>query len=209
MFGWFGPPRIPEPSKQQIRDKCQILFIDDDTDFDIVEILKRQGWKASLLPDVSSWNNAQLKESHILFVDIRGVGQALRFDDEGLGLARALKREFPHKMVVIYSAERHGDRFHDALSEVDATLPKDAEPYLFEQTIEGLAKDCFSFSRVIERICKDLEREFPQLDPDVVRKDMARLVQKNRVTGEEIGRKLSIGFDKAGSLASILSLVIS
>lgn len=69
-------------------------------------------------------------KSDIFFVDIQGVGKKLDFQDEGLGLANALK----NKKVVIYSAENRGDRFHEA----DDSLPKNAEPFQFQQTIENL-----------------------------------------------------------------------
>lgn len=77
-------------------------------------------------------------KSDIFFVDIQGVGKKLDFQDEGLGLANALKNKYPNKKVVIYSAENRGDRFHEALKKADDSLPKNAEPFQFQQTIENL-----------------------------------------------------------------------
>jgi uncharacterized iron-regulated protein len=59
----------------------------------------------------------------------------MQYSDEGLGLALAIKRRYPTKRVVIYSAEENGARFHEALQEADYSLPKTAEPIRFEDTI--------------------------------------------------------------------------
>ena len=72
-------------------------------------------------------------------MDINGVGLNL-FEDQGLGLASALKKKYPNKKVIIYSSETTGDRFHRALREVDGCLYKDAEPYQFINLIETFSK---------------------------------------------------------------------
>ena len=72
----------------------------------------------------------------ILFsVDINGVGTQM-FEDQGLGLAAALKDKYPHKAIILYSAEPTGNRFNKKLRKVDDTLPKNAEPYQFISLIE-------------------------------------------------------------------------
>jgi DNA-binding NarL/FixJ family response regulator len=52
-----------------------------------------------------------------------------------LGLALNLKKKYPAKRIVIYSAETQGDRFHEALRKADGFLPKNAEPYEFQQMV--------------------------------------------------------------------------
>jgi DNA-binding NarL/FixJ family response regulator len=78
-------------------------------------------------------------DSDIIFVDINGVGLTL-FEDQGLGLASALKLKYPKKKIIIYSAETSGDRFHKALRQVDDCLSKNAEPYQFINLVENLSK---------------------------------------------------------------------
>ena len=58
------------------------------------------------------------------------------FNDEGLGLALAIKDKYPEKKVIIYSAETNGDRFHEALRKADSFLPKNADPYEFQRIVE-------------------------------------------------------------------------
>jgi hypothetical protein len=120
-----------------IKANTHILFIDDDAKFKVVTILKKSGWiNTKNIKDIDNLDNKLIQETDIFFVDIQGVGLSLQFNDEGLGLALALKKKYPTKRVVIYSAETKGDRFHEALRKADSFLPKNAEPYEFQLLVE-------------------------------------------------------------------------
>jgi len=134
---------ISEIDNQMKYEKSQIniLFIDDDTTFKVVKILKQSGWiNTKLIKDLKSLSMDEVMKAHILFTDIRGVGKLLGFQDEGLGLAAALKEKYPDKMLVIYSSEQTGNRFHKGFRLADDQLAKNAEPYEFISTIERLAE---------------------------------------------------------------------
>lgn len=119
-----------------------ILFIDDDTKFKVVTILKKSGWiHTKSVKDIDSYDSKEVIETDIFFVDIQGVGILLSCKDGGLGLAMNLKNKYPQKKVVIYSAETKGERFHEALRIADSFLPKDAEPYQFQQLVEELCNN--------------------------------------------------------------------
>lgn len=119
------------------KSSFKILFIDDQV-FKVVDILKKQGWtNTKRIKDVKSFEEPEVVEAHVFFVDIQGVGKQLEFKDEGLGLAIALKDKFPDKKLVIYSSENKGDRFHKALKKADDQLAKNADPYEFQQVIEN------------------------------------------------------------------------
>jgi len=128
-------------TEERIKGKTKILFIDDNhTDFKIVSILKRMGWiNTKSVKDIIDLDDPKVVEADIIFVDINGVGTTM-FDDQGLGLASALKNRHKKKKIIIYSAETTGDRFHKALREVDDCLSKDAEPFQFSSLIEEFAK---------------------------------------------------------------------
>ncbi len=126
----------PETDVAELKRTTHILFIDDDRGFKIVTILKKMGWdNTKLVTDITSLEQPALLGADVVFVDIQGVGRAMQYSDEGLGLASALKRRHPRKKVVIYSAEEKGARFHEALRLADYSLPKTAEPIQFEDTI--------------------------------------------------------------------------
>lgn len=140
-----------EVSKEKVEDKevddrlkgkTKILFIDDNhTEYKMVSILKKSGWiNTKSVKDVIDLDDPKVHEADIIFVDINGVGTTM-FQDQGLGLASALKRKYDNKKIVLYSAETTGDRFHRALRDVDDCLPKNAEPYQFSNLIEEFAKE--------------------------------------------------------------------
>jgi len=126
------------------KDRTRILFIDDDLKFKVVSILKAAGWNhTKAVKDIKALDIEDAREAHIFFVDIQGVGKAMGFDDQGLGLAYALKTKYPHKKVVIYSSDQNGDRFHKAFNVVDYQLYKNAEPYEFINLVEQLGLESF------------------------------------------------------------------
>ncbi|WP_020538821.1 hypothetical protein [Lewinella cohaerens] len=127
-----------------LKNRIKILFIDDDTKFSNVSMLKTAGWKQTkTIKDVKSYDERNVVEADIIFVDIHGVGKALSCPDEGLGLAKNIKLKYPDKKVVIYSAEQRGDRFHKALKIVDDTLRKDADPFEFQNLVEEFSREIY------------------------------------------------------------------
>lgn len=128
-------------STTSIKRNTNILFIDDDNKFKIIPILKRNGWEhTKIKKDITSFDDPEVTEARIFFVDINGVGLALEFQDQGLGLAKALKKRFPNKSVVIYSSESSGNRFDEALRLADDFLPKHSEPMRFLEIVEAQAE---------------------------------------------------------------------
>lgn len=123
------------------KSMTRLLFIDDNhKEYKMVSILKKYGWiNTKSVKDITDLDDPILLEADIIFVDINGVGTTL-FQDQGLGLASALKKKYQNKKIVIYSSETTGDRFHRALREVDDCLYKDAEPYQFINLIENFSK---------------------------------------------------------------------
>lgn len=119
-----------------------VLFIDDDTKFQVVKILVNSGWKnTSLVKDAVTLDDTAIFNAHILFVDVQGVGKKMGFESEGLGLAQALIEKYPSKKVVIYSIQTQGDRFHAALRKAASFLPKNADPYEFTKLVEDLSSE--------------------------------------------------------------------
>lgn len=130
---------VSQPS-QDIKQSTRILFIDDDTTFKVVKIIKAAGWPhTKIVKDVKSIECPEIQEATILFVDVQGVGRALGFSNEGLGLALAIKKKFQDKKVVIYSAQSSGDRFDEALRKADDFLLKNADPYEFLALVDRLS----------------------------------------------------------------------
>ena len=119
------------------KTKYRILFIDDKhREFKMVSQLKKSGWiNTKAVKDVVDLDDPKVKEADLIFVDINGVGTQL-FEDQGLGLAAALKDRYQEKAIILYSSDPEGDRFNVKLKKVDDSLPKNADPYEFISMIE-------------------------------------------------------------------------
>lgn len=131
-------------SQEELKVITNILFIDDES-FKIVSILRKsEGWiNTKSIKDIQSLSAPDIKWAHIIFVDVNGVGSAL-FNNQGLGVAQELKKRYPEKRVVLYSAESKHDAFSEAWDVVDARLPKNADPIMFITKVESLADSIFN-----------------------------------------------------------------
>jgi len=143
----------PEISERQLgretiidsmKSKARILFIDDDKNFNVVKILKDSGWRQTkTLVDIKTLDTAAVTEADILFVDINGVGKLLNLQYEGLDLALMLKQKYPSKRVVIYSANKTSNSFHEAWDKCDFKLEKNALPYQFQSLVEEFSVELY------------------------------------------------------------------
>ena len=210
MFGNFFKPKakFPDRSVDDIKQICKIIFVDD-RKFSVVDILGKAGWvNTKRVKDVYSLDDNDIKEAHILFVDIQGVGKALQFKDEGLGLITALKNKYPNKKIVVYSAESDGDRFHKGLSKADARLSKNADPYEFQTLVEKFAKEAFSLKESIRRIQKTLQNELKiPIERDEVIRNLNKLHKNQSYTEFDISKVFSL--QNAASVASIIQLFLT
>lgn len=137
-----GTSSAPPEKVKTESDKCdktnfRILFIDDKhTEFKMVSQLKKAGWiHTKAVKDIVNLDDPKVKEASLIFVDINGVGTQL-FEDQGIGLAAALKEKYENKTVILYSSDPEGDRFNKKLKKIDDSLPKNADPYEFISMIE-------------------------------------------------------------------------
>ena len=207
MFGKFfkQKTKFPDRTIEDIKQICKIIFIDD-RKFAVVDILIKSGWvNSKRVKDVYSLDDNDIKESHILFVDIQGVGKALQFKDEGLGLITALKNKYPNKKVVVYSAESDGDRFHEGLSLADARLNKNADPYEFQLLVEKFSKESFSQEESIQRIQNIIQKELgTTIEQDVIVQKLNKLYKNQSYTEFDVSKIFNL--QNAGSVASLIQL---
>lgn len=127
-----NPNIQPSISKQDF----SILFIDDDTELKMAENIKSEWANTKVITDSNNIKQIEIRNADVIFVDIQGVGITLGFTDEGLGLAKAIKQNYKDKKVVIYSAAKKHDIYHDAIQICDKVLKKDANLYEFNNLIE-------------------------------------------------------------------------
>lgn len=88
--------------------------------------MKKAGY--TLIKYMKECNNIhcqQIKDAEVIFVDVNGVGVNLFPQEQGFGLARAIKQQYPSKCVVLYSAEPQ--YFRKDYNMFDSVLPKNSE----------------------------------------------------------------------------------
>lgn len=126
------------------KEDFSILFIDDDTELKMAENIKADWNNTKVIIDSTNIKQLEIRNADVIFVDIQGVGKLLGFSDEGFGLAKAIKETYPNKKVVIYSAAKKHDIYHDAIKVCDKTLKKDANLYEFNNLIEKYYDEAIS-----------------------------------------------------------------
>lgn len=136
-----GGSEEPNIDIVDLKGKCQILFIDDDKTPSVIKTLRKSGWKnIKRIGDTANLDLPEIRAADIIFVDIKGVGQLMKFKNEGVGLAAALKERYNKKGVVIYSATEEHNLFDPDIKKVDDWLFKNAEPIQFSNMIEQYGK---------------------------------------------------------------------
>lgn len=179
---------------ESMKKRLKILFIDDDSEFSVVKILKDAGWKnTKSVKDIRSLDLQIVQESDVYFVDINGVGKLMGCKHEGLDLAEMLKERYPAKKLVIYSATQTQQAFHRAWSMCDYRLEKNALPYQFQKLVENFAINLHSLMANYYK-ATDVEGEliFSTFPSEVVTDNLVpndnRLVTITTSNGVEHGR---------------------
>ena len=201
--------KLPDRDINEIKQLSKILFIDDKS-FPVIDILKDASWvNTKRIKDAESLDQMEIKEAHILFVDIQGIGKKLKFKDEGLGLVIALKEKYPNKKVIVYSAEDQGQvqAFHKGIDIADNRLSKLADPYQFQVLVEKYSKEAFSLSECVERIKDLIKKEFGSLkSSEEIIIQLNRIYKEKNYTIENISKVFNL--QNAANVASIIQLFL-
>ena len=203
---------LPVRSLDDLKANTKILFIDDQR-FNYVDALKeKDGWKnIARISDASSISQFEIKEAHIIFVDIQGVGKKLGFNDEGLELIQAIREQYPEKKIIMYSAENKGriDGLHPAGNLVDYRLRKTASRYEFENTIERFAKEAFCIDNCVSHIREVFQRELGISKTDEEIKNVINILYSKNKYKDSSNIAKAFGLDNVGSIANIIQLLLT
>lgn len=213
MFNYlFNKPKIKLPNRtlDEIKLACNILFIDD-RKFPVVDILKDAGWKNTIaVKDLDSLDQKEIREAHIVFSDIQGVGKKLKFAEEGLGLVKAIKDKYSSKKLIVYSAEEDGKigAFHPSINLADNRLSKSADPYEFQVLVERYAKESFSFDECIKRIRKHIQKETgASVEVDDIVKSLIKIQRSQDFSDRNVAKAFSL--QNAAAISNIIQLFIT
>ena len=131
-----------ELSPEEVKARIRILFVDDKDDFQIIKMLRNNGYQVEYLDDIVDFDAKEVKYADIIFLDINGVGVAMKFKNQGMGLCGALRDYYgTTKRLILYSGETEGSIFDKDAKKEDATLPKDSDLYQFTSYITQYGKE--------------------------------------------------------------------
>lgn len=151
--------KFAKKSLPELKDKTRILLIDDE-ETSLVESLKGEGWHIKYMADLDKYNNTDLKDAHIVCVDIKGVGKKLNIKEEGLGLVRNIKEKYPEKRIILCSSISTHDIFDNAIDLVDKKVYKDGQTHPFDSAIEELSYKLFDWDSLIKEIYFKYKSDF-------------------------------------------------
>lgn len=202
---------IPVRTVDDLKRITRILFIDD-LSFNYVSAIKeKDGWQnITKVSDISSLSQTELKDAHIIFVDVQGVGKKLAFDDEGLGLIQAIRTHYPEKKIIMYSAENKGkiDGLHPAGNLVDYRLRKTASRYEFENVIERFAKEAFCLDNCVIHIKEVFQRELGVSKNDEEIKSVVQMLYAKDTYNDKDKVAKAFNLNDVGSVASIIQMFL-
>ena len=193
----------------EMKSLTRVLVVDD-RKIPLVNAIASNGWHVTHLRDIEVIDAAEVVDSHILCIDVLGVGKKLRFPDEGLGLVRALKERFPYKKVLLYSSQPSHNVFDPAIDLADARVSKTGEVYPFLQAIQRLATDIFQWDACLHHIYETYAVHFSAVAESDFRKAVeSAITSDNGIDQGRLAQKLTTSVQVAGSIASIAGLALS
>jgi two-component SAPR family response regulator len=129
------------PTIEDIKKHTKILFIDDE-DFEYATVLMSAGWNISQIKEVEDLDADIVKRADIIFLDYLGVGNILTPQEKGLGLLDAIKKKFPDKIVIFFSAHT-GFGLDKKLKLADDWVAKSSDAIVYIQKIEEWSRKIY------------------------------------------------------------------
>lgn len=104
-----------------LRKRIDILVIDDE-EFTPVTFLSNNNFRLTYKKDID--NVKDVSEYPIILCDIRGVGKQLSDSYEGAFLIKEIKRNYPSKRVIAYTASQYDPTYNQYLEHADSLVQK-------------------------------------------------------------------------------------
>ena len=196
-------------SISEIKQLARVLVIDDRKP-QLVQDLAAEGWRVRYLSDLDKFDNTELMDSHILCLDIVGVGKKLRYP-HGMGLVEGIKDRYPSKRVLLYSSVREHDIFDDAIDLVDARVYKDGQPYQFISTVGQLALQAFDWQHCVEAIYQKFKVEMgKEMNAQEFEKQFRKcILRSGELDTQRVARFALVGVDVASKMAQLATYATS
>lgn len=106
------------------RGKIPILCIDDEG-LEYESIIRHHGFNIRVVTDVDDIK--AVSEYPIVICDIQGVGKAFRSQFQGAHIIEEIKKQYPSKVVIAYTGQKHDARYNKYFLMADAMYSKDMD----------------------------------------------------------------------------------
>lgn len=124
----------------ELKRRTRIVFIDDEPADSLLKTIREAGWSVQQLTDIANINEETVRTADIVFMDYKGVGKALTPSQEGVGLMKHLRRNYPKKHIVFYSGFAGFIPGHEVIGLADSWIQKGADPFEYIDLIEQAAR---------------------------------------------------------------------
>lgn len=115
---------LSEISPQKLRENVSIVIIDDDV-FLLEPALEKLGFRFTNKSGTSDDTNINdYVRYDLILCDIAGVATTLNSKYQGAFLAREIKKAYPEKIVISYTANSYEPSVYEYQSELDGIVPK-------------------------------------------------------------------------------------
>lgn len=118
---------------KKMKKEIQIMVIDDE-DFSHLESLQKRGYHIDYRTDLTASTDAA--EHQIIITDIRGVGKSLGGGLEGGAIVKEIKKLYPEKYVIVYSASQFDVTANAIFQAADECMKKDSDLETWVDTID-------------------------------------------------------------------------
>ncbi len=210
FFG-FKPREWPPISFDEIRKRSRLLVVDDE-DFPYLPLFVRDGYNIEKWPDVQRLSDLQDGKYDLVLLDLQGVGRQESREQQGFGVLRHIREQYPTLLVVAYSNADWSLKYQEFFALADGVLRKSADYVDFKARVDELLMRRFSLGFHVDRILDQAGRH--GLDPGrleaigrqvILRRDVHKLrayLEQNHASAVAIDRILSI----ANSAIGIMNL---
>lgn len=131
--------------------QLRILFIDDDR-LEVINTLKVEGYDVEYWNDVESLDKLVDGRYHIVFIDVRGIGE--RYGGNGLDILKYVATHNPMVYTVVFSAKPFTGSESDLIRQcAKRCMTKDCSFYDIVDVLEAYAR-----SLTPEAVIKELEK---------------------------------------------------
>lgn len=154
--------RLTSEEFDKIKFRARVAFIDDE-EVPHIKRLQNDGYMITPFADIDNIDDFVRKSYHVVILDIQGIGKSLSPNQEGWGLLKYLKEEFPNIVVIMYTgADWSITQYKELADMADAFIGKDLEYLDFKSKLDSGIRMAFSFDYHFEIAKKQIINDVNQ-----------------------------------------------